>query len=80
MYDCPRGKCELVAVHFLIITSFAIDPILCKLAGNKTCIISGMSSNFGQIGTIALDCLRNIPLTYNGKMMSPCQSREISWT
>ena len=37
-----------------------------------------MSLNFSQIGTLtvelaALECLKNIPKSYSGKLMSPCQ-------
>ena len=40
-------------------------------------IKSWMSSNFGQIRPLttelaALECLKNFPYTYNGKMVSPC--------
>ena len=43
----------------------------------RTCIKSHMSLNFGQIGPFtmelaALERLKNFPLTYNGKMLSPC--------
>ena len=43
----------------------------------RTCIKSRTSSNFGQIWLLttelaALERLKNIPFTYNGKMVSPC--------
>ena len=43
----------------------------------RTCIKSRTSSNFGQIGPLttelaALERLKNFPLTYNEKMVSPC--------
>ena len=58
----------------LHVFSVAIDLILFKLA---TCIKSWKSSNFGQIRTliaelVALECLKNIPKSYNGKVISPC--------
>ena len=43
----------------------------------RTCLKSRTSSNLGQIGPLttelaALERLKNFPLTYNGKMVSPC--------
>ena len=43
----------------------------------RTCIKSGTSSNFGQIGLLttelaALELLKNFPYTYNAKIVSPC--------
>ena len=43
----------------------------------STCIKSRTSSNFGQIGPFtmelaALELLKDFPLIYNGKMLSPC--------
>ena len=43
----------------------------------RTCIKSRTGSNFGQIGPFtielaALEHLKNFPLNYNGKMLSPC--------
>ena len=40
---------ELAVLWRLKIDDSTIDLILFKLAGNKTCIISWMSSNFGLI-------------------------------
>ena len=61
----------------LHVFSVAIDLILFKLQVTKTCIKSWTSFNFGQIRTliaelVALECLKNIPKSYNGKVMSPC--------
>ena len=56
--------------HFF---SVAIDPILfSNLQIMRTCLISWMSSNFGQIGPpttelAALERRKKFPLTYNGK-------------
>ena len=60
----------------LHVFSVAIDLIL-KLQVTKTCIKSWTSSNFGHIQTliaelVALECLKNIPKCYNGKVISPC--------
>ena len=51
-----------------------IQSFLC-LQVTRTCIKSRTSLNFGQIGPLttelaALECLKNFPLTYNGKMVS----------
>ena len=45
-----------------------------NLQVTKTCIKSWTSSNFGQIQTliaelVALECLKNIPKSYNGKVI-----------
>ena len=61
----------------LHVFSVAIDLILFKLASYKDMHKILDSSNFGQIRTlivelVALECLKNIPKSYNGKVMSPC--------
>ena len=47
------------------------------LTVTRTCLKSRTSLNLGQIGPLtmelaALERLKNFPLTYNGKMVSPC--------
>ena len=61
----------------LHVFSVAIDLILFKIASYKDMHKSWTSSNFGQIRTliaelVALEYLKNIPKSYNGKVMSPC--------
>ena len=55
----------------LLIRSFLYLKVM------RTCLKSQTGSNFGQIGPLttelaALERLKNFPLTYNGKMVSPC--------
>ena len=70
----PPLTTELAALEHLKnrchhVISVDIDPIFFKLAGlvTRTCIILGMSSNFGQIGPpttelAALERLRHTPI------------------
>ena len=72
--SCPCASKNLIVSTFsrlLLIWSSL------NLQVTKTCIKSWMSSNFGQIRKliaelVALECLKNIPMSYNGKVMSPC--------
>ena len=55
----------------------AIDLILFKLASYKDMHKILDEFYFGQIRTliaelVALECLKNIPKSYNGKVISPC--------
>ena len=57
--------------RLLLIQSFLYLQVM------RTCIKSRTSLNFGHIGLLttelaALERLKNFPLTYNGKMVSPC--------
>ena len=57
--------------RLLLIQSFLYLQVM------RTCIKSRRSSNFSQIKPLttelaALEHLKNFPLTYNGKMVSPC--------
>ena len=63
---------------FLIRFFFFFFFFFFNLQVMRTCINSGMSLNFGQIGPLtttelaALGRLRNFPYAYNGKMLFPC--------